>query len=257
MAVSFEKELQFARAVAMHAGERALGYQAQELKPESKPDLSPVTLADKECERLIAQRIEEAFPEDGILGEEGSNKASGNGRKWIVDPIDGTRDFVRGLPLWGNLIGLEVNGIVEVAVVNLPPRRESYFATRGSGAYRNDEPITVSGIQEAGLALASINGVNNMRKMPFAAEFLDWVTQFWAVRSMGGCVDAMLLASGHAEVWIEPYAQPWDLAPLKLIIEEAGGKFMNFDGGSSIYGGNAAACVPALEPVVRRLVIKR
>jgi histidinol phosphatase-like enzyme (inositol monophosphatase family) len=254
--VRFEKELQFARSVAMHAGELALGYQSHELKPESKPDMSPVTMADKECERMIAARIEETFPDDGILGEEGSNKQPRNGRKWIVDPIDGTRDFVRGLPLWGTLIGLEVDGTVEVAVANLAPRRESYFAVRGSGAFLNDSSISISGIQEPGLALASVNGVNNIRKMPFASDFLDWVSQFWAVRSMGGCVDAMLLASGRAELWIEPHAQPWDLAALKVIIEEAGGRFLNFDGGSSIYGGNAAACVPALEATVRRLVVR-
>src|SRR4051794_2828176 len=112
--MKWEKELQVARSAAMHAGDLARGYQTQELKPEAKPDLSPVTIADRECEKLITSEILAAFPEDGLLGEEGTNRPSRNGRKWIIDTIDGTRDFVRGLPWWAVLIGLEVNGEVVV-----------------------------------------------------------------------------------------------------------------------------------------------
>jgi histidinol phosphatase-like enzyme (inositol monophosphatase family) len=255
--VLFQKEIDFARSVAMHAGDVAMGYAARELKPETKPDLSPVTIADRECEALIASRIAEAFPDDGILGEEGSDKPSRNGRRWIVDPIDGTRDFVRGLPLWSVLIGLEVDGDVVAGIAHMPLRRESYFAVKGHGAYRNDTRISISAISEARHALVSVSGLNFASTLPFAPRIVDWLAQFWAFRSFGGCLDACLLASGHAEVWIEPQAKAWDLAALKIILEEAGAHFFNFDGGSSIDGGNCAACVPALEPVVRSLVVAR
>jgi histidinol phosphatase-like enzyme (inositol monophosphatase family) len=252
--MQYEKELQFAKSVAMHAGELALGYQSQELIPESKPDLSPVTIADKECEKLIASRIRETFPQDGILGEEGTAYEGNNGRRWIIDPIDGTRDFVRRLPLWSVLIGFEMNAEVVVGVSCMPARNEMYWAAKESGAYLNDKRLHVSGISDPSQALACVNGFNNVLEFGFSATLLEWLSHFWAVRSMGGCMDAVLLASGRAEVWLEPYAQPWDLAPLKVILEEAGARFFNFDGGNSIYGGNCAACVPGLEKTVRKLL---
>src|SRR5919106_1067434 len=169
----FEKELHFARSVAMHAGELALGYQSRELKPESKPDLSPVTVADRECERLIAHRIEQEYPDDGILGEEGARKESRNGRRWIVDPIDGTRDFVRGLPLWSVLIGFEVDGEVVAGVCNLAPRREMYSALRGAGSWRNDARLSISAIDSPASAIVCMDGLNHLHEFPFASSTPD------------------------------------------------------------------------------------
>jgi histidinol phosphatase-like enzyme (inositol monophosphatase family) len=252
--VQFEKELHLLRSMAMHAGELALGYQQQELVAEEKPDLSPVTIADRECERLIASRIGEAFPDDGVLGEEGASRPSKNGRLWIIDPIDGTRDFVRGLPLWSTLIGLEVDGEVVAGVCHVAARGEMYSAVRGVGAWLNEEPISISKVTEPQFAVACVTALNSCQALPFGSRLLEWMQQFWAVRSLGGCVDAMMVASGRAEIWIEPSAKAWDLAPLKVILEAAGAKFLNFDGGSSIRGGNCIACVPALQPVVQDLI---
>jgi histidinol phosphatase-like enzyme (inositol monophosphatase family) len=252
--VQFEKELQFARSVAMHAGDLALGYAQQELKPESKPDLSPVTIADKECERLIAARIEAAFPEDGILGEEGSDKPSRNGRRWIIDPIDGTRDFVRGIPVWSNLLALEADGEVVLGVCNMPARQESYFAWLGGGAYRCEQRISISGITDISLAAAFVNGGTSLNRFDWSPRLLDFMSRFWSVRSFGGCLDAMYLATGKGEFWLEPTAEAWDFAPLKIILEEAGARFFNLDGGSSIYGRSGIACVPALEPLAREFL---
>jgi fructose-1,6-bisphosphatase/inositol monophosphatase family enzyme len=252
--MKYERELHFARSVAMHAGELAIGYQSRELNPETKPDQSPVTIADRECERLIAQRLEQEFPDDGILGEEGVRKESRNGRRWIIDPIDGTRDFVRRLPLWSVLIGFEVDGEVVAGVSNLAPRKEMYSAIRGGGAWLNDSRIGISGIDRPDNALICVNGMTRLHEVPFADSIVEWMSQFWAVRSLGGCLDAMMVASGYAELWIEMHAKEWDLAPLKIIAEEAGARFINFDGGSSIYGGNGAIFVPALEPAVSQLL---
>lgn len=251
--MNWVKEMQVAQSAAMHAGEIAVGYQSRELKAEAKPDLSPVTIADREGEKAIVAEILAAFPEDGILGEEGSRKESRNGRKWILDPIDGTRDFVRGLPFWAVLIGLEVDGEVVVGVSHMAAQKRMYHAVKGDGAFCNGERISVSSIDSANHALACVNGLNNVLEYPWSAKLLDWLDEFWAVRSVGGCLDAMILASGHADLWLEAHAKPWDLAGPKLILEEAGARFRNFDGGSSIYGGNGIAYVPGLEAKVRAL----
>jgi histidinol phosphatase-like enzyme (inositol monophosphatase family) len=253
--VSLERELEIARTVAVRAGHLALKHQREGVKAESKMDLSPVTLADRECERLIAGALDEAFPADGLLGEEGAVKKSASGRRWIIDPIDGTREFVRGLPTWAILIALEEGSDVIAGAVHFPVTGDTYFAGRGGGAFLNDAPIRVSGISHPGQALLCLNGFNTVLSLPFAPKLLDWMKGFWAVRSFGGCQDAMLVASGRAEAWIEPDGKPWDFAPLKIICEEAGAVFFNFDGRRTIYGGNGAICVPGLELELRRFVI--
>jgi|HigsolmetaAR202D_1030399.scaffolds.fasta_scaffold15951_2 Archaeal fructose-1,6-bisphosphatase and related enzymes of inositol monophosphatase family len=250
----YEKELQIARKAAAAAGEIAMRYRAQGVTAEQKVDLSPVTIADRECEKAIAAILHEAFPEDGILGEEGASLESGNARRWIVDPIDGTRDFVRGNRAWANLIALEVDGEVVVGVANLPAMGEMYYAAKGAGAFCNESRIHVSSISSPGEAVVCFNSFNAADKHGLSSKLLDWLKCFWAVRSMGGCLDAVMVASGQADLWLEQTAQCWDLAPLKILVEEAGGRFFNYDGGSSIYGGNCVCCTPALESEARRFL---
>lgn len=252
--MAFERELETARRIARLAGELALAHRTRGVQAETKLDLSPVTAADRDCERLIARILEETFPADGLVGEEGALKEAASGRRWIIDPIDGTRDYIRHTPTWSVLVALEAEGEVEVGACHLVEQNEMYFAVRGGGAFVNDRPIRVSAVRSPAEAVLCVNSLNEVGKMPYAGRLLEWMKQFWSVRSFGGCQDAMLLASGRADAWIEPYAAAWDLAPLKLIIEEAGGVFFNFDGLSSIYGGNGAACVPALEAELRRFV---
>jgi len=253
--VNYERELEVARAAAVRAGELALRHQASGLRAEDKPDLSPVTIADREAERLISGALAEAFPQDGLLGEEGGHKESAMGRRWIIDPIDGTRDFLRGLPNWAVLIGLEEGAGVVAGVAHFPVQKTTYFAVRGGGAYRDGTPIHASKITEPSQALVCVNGMNDLLQFPFAPNLLEWIKPFGAVRSFGGCQDAVMVASGQAEAWLEPTGKPWDFAALKVIAEEAGAVFFNFDGHSSIYGGNCALCVPALEVGLRRLVM--
>jgi len=249
----WSKELDVAVAAAKEAAELALRWQPN-IVAETKADNSPVTQADKECERLIARRLSEAFPGDGLLGEEGARGESTNGRKWIIDPIDGTRDYVRGNPLWANLIALEAEGDVAVGVVNLPMLGKLYSASRGGGARMNGSGMQVSSKTSVEDSVLCVNGYDKMANLPFRERLLDWMARFWAVRGLGGAADAMMVASGQAEVWIEPVASPWDFAPLKVILEEAGARYLNMDGGSSIYAGNAIGCAPGLEQEVRRLL---
>lgn len=252
--MAYERELELAREAARRAGDLALQHSARGVTAETKADESPVTIADRECEKLIASSIRERFPEDGLLGEEGSNGESRNGRKWIIDPIDGTRDFLRGIPTWAVLIGLEVDGEVVTGVCHMPASRESYWAVQGGGAWRNGERIQASHVRSKSKALFCVNGINSVLREPYAGRLVSFAAGFWAVRSLGGCMDAMLVASGRADAWLEPTAAPWDLAALKIILEEAGARFFNFDGGASIYGGNCIACAPGLETLMRGFV---
>ena len=251
---AFAKELDVARAAARRAGEIALRYREKGIGFESKSDDSPVTAADRECERVIALALEEAFPDDGLLGEEGASKQSRSGRRWIIDPIDGTRDYVRGIPVWANLIGLEQNGEVVAGVAHFPGRGETYFASRGSGAYLEDGRLRISNINSISQASLSLTGLNSFYKYSFSGELLQWIKPFWSVRCFGGSIDAMLVARGEAEVWIESVVKPWDLAALKIISEEAGAEFFDFSGQPTINGGNAVACVPALAAEVRQFL---
>lgn len=245
--------MELAVEAARSAARVALALQAG-IVAETKADNSPVTEADRECERMIAGSIHQAFPHDGILGEEGARAEARNGRRWIIDPIDGTRDYVRGNPLWANLIALESDGEVVVGVVNLPVLGHLYWGTRGGGAFRDGSKLQASAKTSVSESVLCMNGYDKLAKWQYRDRLLGWIEQFWAVRGLGGAADAMMVASGQAEVWIEPSASTWDFAPLKVILEEAGARYLNIDGGSSIYAGNAIGCAPGLEDEVRRFM---
>ncbi len=251
--MAFEREVALAAEMAQEAGALALEYQRRGITAEAKDDESPVTAADRACEKLIVERIARAFPEDGVLGEEGANRESRNGRKWIVDPIDGTRDFVRGIPLWAVLIGFEQDGEVVAGAAHSPGQHLLLSASRRGGAWQDGKRLQVSKMAGPNEAVLCFNGFNKKGVIGMPG-ILHWVEPFWAVRGLGGAVDAMLVAQGKADVWIEPNAKPWDFAPLKILVEEAGGRFAAFDGSNSIYKGNGYACTPALEAYVRQLL---
>ncbi|HVN03940.1 MAG TPA: inositol monophosphatase family protein [Bryobacteraceae bacterium] len=244
------KELDIGCAIARQAGEIAMRYYRTGIRADSKPDDSPVTRADRECEQAIAQALEEAFPDDGLLGEEGAEKPSRSGRRWIIDPIDGTRDFVRGNPAWANLIGLEADGEVVAGFANMPALGELFWAVRGGGAFVNGERIHASGIDSVGQAVLCIDALNSAARQPFGSRLVSWIEPFWAVRSMGGCMDALMVARGQAEIWIETNGKAWDFAPLKIIAEEAGARYFDFTRQSTIYGGNCVIYAPGLEETV-------
>jgi histidinol phosphatase-like enzyme (inositol monophosphatase family) len=253
--MAYEEELKLAIELARLAGETALRYQTDGFGVEDKADASPVTEADKACERLLAEAIGRRFPEDGILGEEGASKAGSSGRRWIVDPIDGTRDFVRGNRLWANLIALEAEGEVKVGACGFPALGELYWAARGHGAWREFEGtrtrLRVSGVKEIERAVLCGNIVAKLEGFPDRERFLAFAARFWSARCLGGAWDVMQLAAGRMDVWLEPSAKPWDFAPLQVIAEESGAKYFNFGGGRSIHEESAVICAPGLEGAVR------
>jgi histidinol-phosphatase len=255
--MAYQTELATGAAIARKAGALALEIREGNLGIETKSDESPVTIADRACEKLIVEELQRAFPEDGLLGEEGAARESSNGRKWIIDPIDGTRDFIRGTRAWSVLIGLEEQGEMVAGFTYLPATGEMFSAARGEGAFWDGRRIKSSSVRKKSDALLCCNGLGYMNRYPFAGDLIEWFSEFWTVRSMGGCLDAMLVASGRADAWIEAQAKPWDLAPLKVIAEEAGCVTFDFEGNDTIYGGNYVICVPALADEMRRFVGKR
>ena len=158
--MTFEKELEIACRIADQAGRLALENHARGFESETKPDHSPVTSADLANERLIAA-CGEAFPDDGLLGEEGATREGRSGRCWIIDPIDGTRSFIRGIPTWGVLLALEAEGEVVVGVCNLAPLGELYSAAAGAGAYRNGNSLLVARTPDH--ALLCVTGLDKRR----------------------------------------------------------------------------------------------
>lgn len=249
-------EVTAAREAALRGGKAALELQRRGVTPERKSDASPVTIADKEAERIIAEVLIAAFPEDGLLGEEGVDKASVNGRRWIIDPIDGTRDFVRGSRVWSVHVALEQGGEVVAGVSHLPGLSETFWAAKGQGAYHGDRRIHVSQPRLGDDLMLCVNGIQRMRPFTFFGEWLEWLEDFAAIRSSGGSYDAMNVAAGRADAWIVHGGKSWDFAPVKIITEEAGGVFRNFDGGASIYAGNAFTCAPALESKLAGFLVR-
>ena len=252
----FDKELSVARDAVAAAADIALRMQPG-IVAEAKEDLSPVTMADRECERAVTAILRSEFPEDGVLGEEGAAVESRSGRRWIIDPIDGTRDFVRGNWLWANLLALEDNGEVVVGVVNLPVLKTTCWASRGGGAFRDGRPMRLSDKQSVGDSVVCLNAWDKLAKRPFRDGLIDWLARFWAVRGLGGAADAMMLCDGQAEVWIEPDAKPWDFAPLKIIALEAGACYFTLDGGDSIYAGSGVITTPALRAEAEAFLVRQ
>ena len=247
----FSQEIETARRIADLSAKLALRHQKAGISAENKPDDSPVTIADKECEQLIAKMLEEAFPDDGILGEEGSRKESKSGRRWIVDPIDGTRDFVRGNRLWSVLIAFEAQGEVQAGVVHLPLMGSTCWGARGGGSFRNDVRLRVSSIDKPEHAVISLNSLNRVKNASLRDLMTSYLTLFWAFRCLGGTPDAMMVAEGQMDAWVEPKVAPWDMAAAQVILEEAGAVFFAFNGKRSIYEGNCVACTPGLEASMR------
>lgn len=250
--MKYQREVEFVRRIAIAAGINAQRIRAEGITAETKSDDSPVTAADRDNERLIREAIESEFPHDGILGEEGSSKPGTSGRRWIVDPIDGTRDFLRGNRFWCVLIAVEVNDEILAGVAHFPMLEETYWAAQGEGAFLHETRLRVSTRSTIAECSFHPSGLQLAEAQPYMPRIVEMMQQSWSVRVYGGALDACLLAAGQADIWFEPKAAPWDLAPLKLIIEESGGVFFALDGSRRIDRGSAIACAPGFAHEVRR-----
>ena len=255
MPQSLRTYLDFARETAHAAGDLTLGYFRRDVMVERKADTSPVTIADREAESLIRRRIAARFPDHAIVGEEhGATGDAGATHRWIVDPIDGTRAFVRGVPLYGVLIGLEIEGRARVGVAHFPALRETITAASGEGCDWDGRAAQVSPVEDLRDGIvAHANAASFAR----AGRAEAWGRLQDAAGFCAGWADAyayLLVATGRVEVAIDPVMREWDCAPFLPILEEAGGYFGDWKGNPTIYAGEALATTRRLLPEVLRVL---
>ncbi len=220
---------------AREAGRLALCYFQGDVAVEWKADLSPVTVADREAEALLRTKLVGAFPGDGFVGEESGDTPGASGFRWIIDPIDGTRSFVRGIPLWGTLVGLEYKDEQIAGVIDVPALGLTYRALRGDGAFRNDRPIHVSDIATLAESQLFYSSLSWFDKAGARDVFLRLNEQTSRQRGFGDFYGFVLVAQGSGELMVEHGVHSWDVAGIKALIEEAGGRFTDWDGQPTIY----------------------
>jgi len=248
--------LDFAIETAWQAGKLTLGYyQQHEIQAELKPDESPVTIADRLAEEMIREQISRKYPDHAIVGEEyGAGETDDATHRWFIDPIDGTRSFVRGIPLYAVLLGLEINGRCEVGVAYYPVLKEMLAAATGEGCRWNGRAARVSQaatLKQGILTHANAAAFHSLERGP-AFHRLQHAAGYCA-----GWADAyayLLVATGRAEVALDPIMSPWDCAPFPPILREAGGYFGDWSGKETIYAKEAMATTQALLPEVLGLI---
>lgn len=224
-----------AQEAARQASRVALRYFDGEFAVEWKKDQTPVTVADRETEQAVRTALHTAFPSDGFLGEEYGDQSGTSGFRWIIDPIDGTRNFVRGIPVWATLVGLEYQGEQIAGVVEAPAMGLSYRALRGDGAYRGERRIHVSDIDDLQKAQFFTSSPSWFWKIGAMDNFLDLVQRTNRHRGFGDFYGFMLVAQGSGEFMMEYGVNVWDVAALKPIIEEAGGRTSDWTGKPNIH----------------------
>lgn len=242
------RALTVARQGVAAAGAAALTHLRKGIVVETKPDLSPVTAADRAAEDEIIAIIRREFPDHAILGEEGGEHGSGSTR-WIVDPIDGTRGFARGGIMWGPMIALEHDGELVVAAMALPAQSTTYWAVTGEGAYRDGTRLQVSGVSDLADATLSVGELRRMIQRPGIVELMGRAASTRCYGDLAGCA---LVLDGKAEAWIEGGVKAWDLAAPALLVAEAGGRFTDWQGGPSFEGGYGVASNGVLHEAILR-----
>ena len=231
------QDLQLAVELAEQAGRLTLDYFSRKsLQIFTKRDSTPVTEADRKAEELIRKTITSKYPEDGLLGEEFDERPAANNRRWIIDPIDGTKAFIHRVPLYGVLIALEVDRDILLGVVHFPALGELYYAERGNGAFYNGSPISVSSISNVRDATVLYTEKEYLLDPPSCHPVDELRRNAGLVRGWGDCYGHMLVASGRAEVSVDKVMSPWDCAALIPVVIEAGGCCFDYRGLTTISG---------------------
>ncbi|HEY7106527.1 MAG TPA: inositol monophosphatase family protein [Acidimicrobiia bacterium] len=218
-------------------------FRAADLVVDTKPDLTPVTEADRAVEESIRAQLARARPDDAVLGEEeGASGRGSSGRRWIVDPIDGTKGYARGIPVWATLIAVERDGRLDVGVVSAPALGTRWWAARGEGAFRDGALVHVSQVTQVEDAHLCVDRPWQFEPAARRTAVLDLARRCWRTRGFGDFWPYVLVADGSVDVAIEPAGlSVWDLAAPFVVVEAAGGRFTDLDGVARADGGSAVA----------------
>lgn len=241
----------FAIEVAFRAGRSTLAHFQTGVSVEAKADASPVTVADRDAEQAVRRMISQRFPDDGLLGEEFGAEREDAPRRWIIDPIDGTRSFVRGVPLYGVLIALEKEGRPVLGVIHLPALDETICAGRGIGCWWNGRRARVSGVARLGDAMLLTSDVAILEDSGQSDGWHRLTAAGATTRTWGDCYGYALVATGRAEAMFDAGLSLWDVAALPTIIEEAGGVITDWEGRPDHTSGRIIATNAALAGEIR------
>src|SRR5258708_1410151 len=242
-------DLELALTLADEADALTMSHFRTSFTVRTKADRTPVTEVDEGVERLLSERLARARPDDAIVGEEFGTRG-GPGRRWILDPIDATKNFIRGIPIFATLIALEG----EVGVVSAPALGRRWWAARGHGAFCNAASIHASGIAPRGEAHLCYAAVPGFEKPALGERFPALARRCWRTRGFGDFWSHMLVAEGAVEIAVEPEVALWDLAALQVIVEEAGGRFTNLAGEARADGGSAVSTTGRVPQAVLALL---
>jgi len=223
-------------------------YGAEDLVVETKPDLTPVTEADRAVEQAFRERLAAARPADSVIGEEyGTSTAPGATRRWIVDPIDGTKNYVRGVPVWATLVALQEDDEMTIGVVSAPALHRRWWGSQGAGAFVDDgltdhaRRLRVSAVRELDDAQLCFAGLEDWRAVGRLDALLGLADRCWRTRGYGDFWGYMLVAEGAVEIGLDPVVSVWDLAAPLMVVQEAGGRFTDLGGRPTADGGDAIA----------------
>jgi histidinol-phosphatase len=251
---SLTEYLEFAVETAYLAGRMTMGYYQVGIQPETKSDQSPVTIADRKSEELIRSRIEYRYPTHAIIGEEYGALREGSSLRWFIDPIDGTKSFLHGVPLFAVLIGLEIEGQVDVGVAYFPALDEMLSAATGLGCWWNGRRAYVSNLPSLDQAVFTTTSAYNFEKFGCKEIFDRLARHCYFQAGWGDAYGYMLVATGRAELMVDPVMNAWDCAPFPPILSEAGGFFGDWQGRRVIDAGQALATSSILLPEVLALM---
>jgi histidinol-phosphatase len=248
--------LAFALDAAWQAGRVTLGHYQTGLAAERKADNSPVTLADRQAEQKLRDLITTAWPDHALIGEEYGHQPgrSDSGYTWIIDPIDGTKSFISGVPFYAVLLALVKDEQPLLGVMNFPALNEMVYARRGGGCFWNGRPARVSAVSRLADAVLLASDLDTFARFNRQDAFQRLIDATYFQRTWGDAYGYALVATGRAEIMLDPVMAVWDCGPLQVILEEAGGTFTDWRGTPTIFGGEALATNGALFESVMELI---
>jgi histidinol phosphatase-like enzyme (inositol monophosphatase family) len=248
--------LEVALEACWRAGKITLEYFQTGVPVELKSDHTPVTIADRRAEEEIRRWLTRYFPNDAIVGEEGGSSTvrHTNGATWYIDPIDGTKAFICGVPFYGTLLACEINGCVVLGVTSFPALTETVWAARNAGCYWNGRRAHVSEVKKLEDAVLLTTDFHRMDTLGYAAALDHLCHSTKLQRTWGDAYGHILVATGRAEIMIDPKMAVWDNGPLLPILEEAGGRFTDWQGNATIHSDNAFATNGHLHEVVKGIL---